>query len=124
MSRISEAESQLMEILWRQGPTGGEDLIREATAVHGWTAGTVRTLIARLLQKQAIESRKDGKTATYRPLLARGDYLHSESKGLINRLFDGELTTLVHHFANHRDLTPQDLEKLKAMIAEIEKKHG
>lgn len=120
MTRISDAESQLMEILWRQGPTGGEDLIREATAAHGWSAGTVRTLIARLLQKKAIKSRKDGKSAIYHPLLKRADYVQAESETLLNKLFDGDVTPFVLQFAKKdRPLTAKDVETLKALITRI-----
>jgi BlaI family transcriptional regulator, penicillinase repressor len=120
MTRISDAESQLMEILWRQGPTGGEDLIREATAAHGWSAGTVRTLIARLLQKKAIKSRKDGKSAIYHPLLKRADYVQAESETLLNKLFDGDVAPFVLQFAKKdRPLTAKDVEALKALIKRI-----
>jgi BlaI family penicillinase repressor len=120
MTRISDAESQLMEILWRRGPTGGEDLIGEAVAAHGWSTGTVRTLIARLLQKKAIKSRKDGKSAIYHPLLKRADYVQAESETLLNKLFDGDVTPFVLQFAKKdRALTAKDVETLKALIKRI-----
>lgn len=119
--RISDAESQLMDVLWDRGPTSAEDLIREASAAQGWAEGTVRTLINRLLRKKAIESRKEAGRAVYHPLVARADYVQAESQGLLNKLFQGELAPLVVHFAEHRALTAKDIETLKALIARIEK---
>jgi BlaI family penicillinase repressor len=121
MIRISGAESQLMEILWRHGPTSGEQLIAEAKAANDWSDGTIRTLVARLLRKKAIRSRKDGKSAIYQPILARADYLVDESQGLLDRLFDGEVAPMVAHLAEHRQLGAKDLQRLKALIRKLEK---
>ena len=118
--RISDAEKKLMDVLWERGPTSAEDLIREAGIGQDWTEGTIRTLINRLLQKKAISSRKEAGRAVYHPLVERADYVQAESQGLLNKLFDGELAPMVVHFAEHRALTPKDIETLKALIARIE----
>lgn len=118
--RISEAESHLMEVLWAQGPTSAEDLIRQACNAQNWGEGTARTLISRLLKKKAIGSQRDGGRAIYRPLITRAAYVQTESQGLLDRLFQGELTPLVAHFAEHRALTAEEVENLKALIARIE----
>jgi len=54
------------------------------------------------VKKQAIESRRDGGRTTT-PLVARDDYLAAESQGLLDRLFGGELSPFVSHFAEHRN---------------------
>lgn len=118
--RISDAESQIMDVLWDRGPTSAEDLIAEVGQANGWADGTVRTLINRLIKKKAIESRKEAGRAIYHPRVARTDYIQSESQGLLNKLFKGEVAPLVVHFAEHRALTPKDIEILKALIARIE----
>ena len=54
------------------------------------------------------------------PLVARAQYVQSESQGLLDRLFKGEVAPLVAHFAEHRKLSARDLKQLKALIAKIE----
>ena len=46
--------------------------------------------------------------------------MQSESQGLLDRLFKGEVAPLVAHFAEHRKLSARDLKQLKALIAKIE----
>ena len=87
---------------------------------NDWAEGTVRTLINRLLKKKAIRGDRDGARYVYRPLVERDSYVLSESRGLLDRLFEGEVTPLVAHFARHRALTPKDIKKLKALIAELD----
>jgi BlaI family penicillinase repressor len=121
--RISGAESQIMEALWRCGPLTPDGIVAEVGEEQGWAPGTVKTLITRLLRKKAIEGRREATGYFYRPLLSRSDYVHSESQGLVDRLFGGEVAPMVAHFAEHRALTDRDLRLLKTLIAKLEDGH-
>lgn len=118
--KISEAESQIMEALWRRSPLTPEEIIAVAGPANGWAAGTVRTLITRLLHKGALTGTREGGAYRYRPLIKRADYVQAESQSLLNRLFQGQLAPLVAHFAQHKALTAADLRKLKKLIADLE----
>ncbi len=118
--KISGAESQIMEALWRKGPLTPDGVVEEVGEAHGWAPGTVKTLITRLLRKKAIEGRREAGGYLYRPLLSRTDYVQSESQSLVDRLFDGEVAPLVAHFAEHRALTAKDIQVLKKLISDLE----
>lgn len=118
--RISGAESQIMEALWRCGPLTPDGVVAEVGEAHGWAPGTVKTLITRLLRKKAIEGRREEAGYFYRPLISRTSYVQSESESLVDRLFGGEVAPLVANFAEHRTLTPKDIELLKQLIAKLE----
>ena len=118
--KISGAESQIMEALWRKGPLTPDGIVAEVGEAHGWAPGTVKTLITRLLRKKAIEGRREAEGYLYRPLLSRTDYVQSESQNLVDRLFDGEVAPLVAHFAEHRALTPKDIQLLKKLISDLD----
>lgn len=118
--RISGAESQVMEALWRCGPLTPDGVVAEVGQAHDWAPGTVKTLITRLLRKGAIAGARETGGYLYRPLVSRDDYVQSESQGLVDRLFGGEVAPLVAHFAQHRTLTAKDVQLLKDLIAEIE----
>jgi BlaI family penicillinase repressor len=118
-TKISGAESQVMEALWRKGPLTPDGIVAEVGEAHGWAPGTVKTLITRLLKKRAIEGRKEAGGYFYRPLLERTSYVQAESQSLVDRLFGGEVGPLVAHFAEHRALTPRDIAHLKSLIAKL-----
>src|SRR5690349_17042463 len=113
--RISGAESQIMEALWRRGPLPADAIVAEVGEAHGWAPGTVKTLITRLLHKKAIGGRREAAGYLYHPLVSRSDYVQAESQSLVDRLFGGEVAPLVAHFAEHRALTPKDIEVLKRL---------
>lgn len=118
--KISGAESQIMDALWRRGPLTADGIIAEVGEAHCWAAGTVKTLITRLLRKKAVEGRREEAGYRYHPLVSRDAYVQAESRSLIDRLFGGEVAPLVAHFAEHRELTAKDVEVLKKLIADLE----
>ena len=117
--KITTAESQVMEALWREGPLSPDEIITAVGPANDWQAGTVRTLITRLLGKKAIKGKKEKAGYRYVPLITRENYIQDESKGFLDRLFKGEVAPLVAHLAEHRALTAKDLRKLKKLIAEL-----
>jgi predicted transcriptional regulator len=118
--RISDAESRIMDALWRRGPLVAEDIVAETAPAQGWSDATVKALMGRLLKKQALESFRDGGRTRYRPLVTRGDYLAAESQTFLDRVFGGELAPFVSHFAERHSLSPDDVERLKALIARLD----
>jgi predicted transcriptional regulator len=116
---ITAAESQIMDALWRRGPLTADELIEDPGKLQEWGGATVKTLINRLLKKNALKSERIEGRVRYAPLLARADYVQSESQGLLDRLFEGSLTPLVAHFAERRKLKPDEIKRLKKLLEEM-----
>ena len=117
---ISEAESAVMEVLWRTSPVSTEDVVAALKTRQDWQEPTIKTLLNRLLKKEAISAQRDGRRYLYSPVLQRDQWLASESKGLLDRLFGGRVAPLVTHFSKQRKLTKKDLAELKRLIEELE----
>ena len=117
---ITTAESHIMDALWRRGPLTADELIDDPGKPQGWGGATVKTLVNRLLKKQALKSERIDGRVRYAPLLARTDYVQSESQGLLDRLFEGSLTPLVAHFAESRKLKPDEVKRLKKLLEEMD----
>lgn len=120
MVRISAAESAVMETLWDRNPQTVEEIIQNVGPANSWGEATVKTLINRLLKKKALASDRSGGRALYRPLVTREAYVTGESQGLLDRLFGGQIAPLVAHYARHRALSPEEISRLKALIADLE----
>ena len=117
---ITTAESQVMDALWRRGALTTEELVAEVGAAQSWGDATVKTLINRLLKKKALKSERLDGRHSYRALVQRTDYVQAESQGLLDRLFEGQLAPLVAHFANSRALKPDEIARLKKLIADLD----
>ncbi|WGM39733.1 BlaI/MecI/CopY family transcriptional regulator [Caulobacter sp. NIBR1757] len=93
--RITEAESEVLAALWRRGPMSFAALIAEVKLVQPWGDATIKTLLHRLIQKQAVQSvRQDGRQL-YHPLLERRAYVLDQVQGLADRLFAGDRAALL-----------------------------
>jgi|SRR5690606_18799995 len=118
--QISEAESIVMDVLWRQHPRSADDVVQALAESRHWQEPTIKTLLNRLLNKGAIAAEKDGRRYLYTPVLERGDWLIDESEGLLDRLFGGRVAPLVAHFSEHRKLSSEDIAELRKLLEEID----
>ena len=118
--RISEAESVVMELLWRRSPLGADEVVSVLAKSQDWQEPTIKTLLNRLLKKGAIKATKDGRRFLYAPVLKRVDWVQHESKGMLDRLFDGRVAPLVAHFSEKGKLSRKDINELRKLIAEID----
>ncbi|TNE56941.1 MAG: BlaI/MecI/CopY family transcriptional regulator [Sphingomonadales bacterium] len=117
--RISEAEHAVMEVLWEKSPLSAADVCDQIGEVRGWSLATVKTLLGRLVQKQALSAAPDGRRFLYSPLIERSDYVGGESKRLVDRLFGGRAASLVAHLAQQEALTEDDLVEIEALLKEL-----
>ncbi len=117
---ISDAESQVMAVLWRGAAAmAAEDVIAALVNEQRWQEATVKTLLNRLLKKGAISATREGRRYLYSAVLQRDQWVSSESTGLLERLFGGRVAPLVAHFGRHRQLSAADIAELKKLVEEL-----
>ena len=118
--QISEAESVVMDVLWARSPLGADEVAQALAGRQDWQDATIQTLLNRLLNKGAIRAEKDGRRYLYSPMVKREDWVLAESRGLLERLFDGRVAPLVAHFSAHRKLSKKDVAELRKLLEEID----
>ncbi|MBS0382450.1 MAG: BlaI/MecI/CopY family transcriptional regulator [Proteobacteria bacterium] len=119
---ISEAESRVMEQLWKRAPQGSEDLVAALHADTGWHENTVRTLLNRLIRKRAVRAERDGRRFLYSPVLTREAWQSAESRSLLDRVFGGRVAPLLVHFTRNEKLGAKDIAELRKLVDQLEKK--
>lgn len=117
---ITEAESVVMGVLWNHSPLPTEDIVAALEGEQHWQAATIKTLLNRLLNKKAIRAVKEGRRFLYSPVISRDEWLMTESKSLLDRLFSGRIAPLAAHFSQHGKLSKRDIADLKKLIAELD----
>ena len=118
--QISEAESVVMDVLWARSPLGADEVAQALAGRQDWQDATIKTLLNRLLNKGAIRAEKDGRRYLYSPMVKREDWVLAESRGLLERLFDGRVAPLVAHFSAQRKLSRKDVVELRKLLQEID----
>ncbi|MGN6499665.1 MAG: BlaI/MecI/CopY family transcriptional regulator [Tsuneonella sp.] len=117
--RISEAEHAVMEALWERSPLTAAEVCERVCTQRDWTMPTVKTLLSRLVGKNAVATEPDGRRFLYSPLIERSDYVGTESKRLVERLFGGRAAPLFAHLAESEALTEQDIAEIEALLKEL-----
>jgi predicted transcriptional regulator len=99
---VTEAESVILETLWRCGPLSPPRLMAEVAAARPWGSATIKTLLGRLMQKKAVRSARGADGVRYHPAISRDAYVESEVRDLVARLFDGDDAKLAEFLERQR----------------------
>ncbi|WP_416762458.1 BlaI/MecI/CopY family transcriptional regulator [Roseateles sp. So40a] len=117
---ITAAEAEVMEVLWTSSPQSAEEIAAALADRQDWQLATVKTLLNRLLKKEAVIAERDGRRFLYAPRFPRSAWAHGEGLSLLDRLFGGSLAPLVSHFTSQRKLKAADVKALKQLIEDYE----
>ena len=113
---ITESEWIVMEALWENAPRTASQVVK-AVAAQGWADNTVRTLLARLVEKGALKAGENASgVKEFSPLVKRETCVRAESHSFLKRVFRGASKPLLAHFASNVKLSPEEVEELKRLL--------
>ncbi|EMX0880377.1 TPA: CopY/TcrY family copper transport repressor [Streptococcus pyogenes] len=69
MRRISNAEWEVMRVVWTYGTVKSSDIIMILGKGRKWSDSTIKTLIGRLVKKNLLTSYRQGRAYIYQALL-------------------------------------------------------
>lgn len=117
--KISDAEMELLQLLWAASPLTAAELAETAPRERGWHLAKVKTLLSRLVTKGAVRAEADGRRFLHHPMIARDALAVEQAGRLVDRMFGGRVSPLVAQLAEQRDLTPDDLDALEALVRSL-----
>ena len=111
--KISDAELEVMRILWREKKAVSfSDIRTELSDKMGWEKSTIATLLRRLQKKGAI-SIQEKEIHYYMPNITKEDYIILKKRSLIDKLYDGSTKNFVAALCQTGELTEEDIDELK-----------
>ena len=111
--KISDAELEIMRILWREKrAVSFSDIRIELSDKMGWGKSTIATLLIRLTKKGAI-SIQEREIHYYMPNITKEDYIMLKKKTLIDKLYEGSTKNFVAALCQNGELTEADIDELK-----------
>jgi len=118
--RITDAELDVMEVLWgADEPLTAADIAERIDPTRDWTLATVKTMLSRLAAKAAISYRVEGRRFLYSPAIERESYVGLESRRFVDKLFGGRLSPLVARLAEEDSLDEEDIAAIEAILKEL-----
>jgi BlaI family penicillinase repressor len=111
--KISDAELEVMRILWREKqPVSFTDIRIKLQDTKGWEKSTINTLIRRLAEKGVISSQKQD-MLYYTPNISEAEYIQAEEQSMIDKLYDGNAKNFVAALCRRGKLSEADIDELK-----------
>ena len=115
--QISDAEWQVMKIIWMQGEQTSTDLIRVLAERFDWSKSTIQTLLARLVEKECLTRKKEGKSFVYSALLTLDQSRDLLVQDVKDKVCSRRIKNLLTDLIAECDFTRDDLEDLEAVIS-------
>jgi len=118
--RISDAELEVMEVLWGSADAlTATDVAERIPRERSWSLPTIKTMLSRLTTKGAIRFREEGRRYLYSAAIARDSYVGKESRRFVDQLFGGRLSPLVARLAEEDALDDEDIRAIEAILKEL-----
>ncbi len=115
--RISEAEWEVMKVLWVKGPCSAAEivgaLIGDGPRRH---PKTIKTYLGRLIAKKAVAFRREGRGYLYRSLVAEHECVKAVADSFLERVFGGSIKPMLAHFVDHKQLSAEEIQELKRLL--------
>ncbi len=115
--QLSNAEEQLMQLLWKQEKAFMKDLIVAYPDPKPATT-TVATLLKRMQDKNFVDYEQIGRSREYFPLVGKKDYFAKQVNGMIKNFFNDSASQFASFFTQETDLNEKELQDLRKIIDE------
>ncbi len=117
-ANISDAEWQVMEAVWSLGSGTAAEIIKELAKSTSWNHRTIRTMLRRLVEKGVLEQQRQPSGSVYRARVRRRVRVRKEGRSFLERMFRGDTTSLLLHFAKEAKLGPEKIARLQELLDE------
>ena len=115
-SLLTEGELEFMTELWTLGEGSVKDVLAALPDDRNLAYTSGATILRILEEKGFVESRKDGKSLVYSPLLEKDVYQTRSLQNLSRTLFDDAPASLVARLVDDEGLTDAELEDIRALV--------
>ena len=116
LPQISEAEFEVMKIVWKYAPVNTNEITEHLTRTTSWSPKTIQTLIKRLVYKGALSYEKQSRVFVYTPLVDMNEYIGQESSSFLNRFYDGNISKMLSAYIESDKLSENEIDTLRSLL--------
>lgn len=112
--KVTDGELAVLDILWEKGDMNASDMVKELKEKKDWNRNTTYTFINRLVNKGIVE--RSEPNFLCRALYDRQEVGLSETKGFVEKMFQGSFDGLVSAFISSDEISTEDIRKIEEII--------
>ena len=122
LPQISEAEFEVMKIVWKYAPISTNEITERLTKTTSWSPKTIQTLIKRLVTKGVLSYEKQSRVFVYTPLVQESDYIGQESTSFLERFYNGDIKAMLSAYIENDRLSDADIDALRKLLSKSKNK--
>lgn len=121
---LTEAEWAIIKSVWEQEPCTAPEVQEKLFKATEWTYSTVRTMMDRMVAKGLLKAEKEGKITRYSSAITRAQAQRGELLYALRHAFNGATAPLVQCLLDTKNVSRDDLDQIKQLIADHEANRG
>jgi len=118
--RISEAEWEVMKVLWKTSPKTANEIVDDLKGKTRWKRETIRTLINRLVQKKVLGFEKKGRQYHYFTRVTEAEGIKAEAESFVKRIGGASIEPMLAAFVEEKQLSAEKITRLKEILGQAE----
>ncbi len=120
--RLGRVQLRIMQVLWERKRATAREITDAMNAETPIAHSTVQTLLRNLEAKRAVAHEIDGRTFVFFPTVREEQVASSATRDLLDRVFDGRVSSLVSYLLKNEKVSADELKELRRLINEQSRK--
>jgi predicted transcriptional regulator len=117
---VSNTEKELLEVLWQKAPMSANEITSAIQVSKDMHPSTIKTLLNRLVKKEAIGFNEKKRKYYYFPLIEKSVFYQTETDNFLQRFFNGQVSSLMSYFAEKESLSKEERQQLQSLIKKMD----
>ena len=118
LPQISEAEFEVMKVIWKYAPISTNEVTEKLTQTTDWSPKTIQTMLKRLVTKKALTYEKQSRVFVYTPLVPETEYIRQESTSFLNKYYNGNIVSMLTSYLEDDKLSKTELDTLRHLLSD------
>ena len=118
LPQISEAEFEVMKVIWKYAPISTNEVTEKLTQTTDWSPKTIQTMLKRLVTKKALTYEKQSRVFVYTPLVPETEYIRQESNSFLNKYYNGNIVSMLTSYLEDDKLSKTELDTLRHLFSD------
>jgi BlaI family penicillinase repressor len=115
-TQLGRVQLLIMQVLWAKGRATAREITDAISQAEPIAHSTVQTLLRHLEDKGSVAHEADGRTFVFYPLVEQDNVQVNATRDLLERVFGGNVASLVAHLLKHENVTREELAEIRKLI--------
>lgn len=114
--RITEAEWEIMRVIWTNQPATSRFITEVLSEQMNWKSATVKTLIGRLVEKGFVSTKKQGKKYLYSAIISEEESINALATDIFEHICATKVGTTLAHQIEQATLSRDDIQFIENIL--------